>query len=325
MEKMNGEDINALAEKMQFELIETHISWILLGSDEVYKIKKPLKFSFLDFSTLEKRKNLCEEEVRLNKRLSPEVYIEVVPIVSTNDGMAIEQSGDIVEYAVKMKRLPQEKRMDILLINNNLEKEKIVEIATIIADFHSKVETINDPGYGSSMTVKNQIDDLGNFREVIEKSCEFGKKVDLILERSGKFINENADIFDKRQKHGRIKDCHGDLHSANIFVLEDRTVIFDCIEFSKDFRYIDVASEIAFMAMDLDAFGRYELSEIFVDEYISKTKDTELRTLLNLYKCYRANVRAKIAAIEYSQHPNNEAKKRIEKYVDLAERYAKVL
>jgi aminoglycoside phosphotransferase family enzyme len=150
-----------------------------------------------------------------------------------------------------------------------------------------------------------------------------GSKVDFILERSGAFIEKNGRLFEKRQREGRIKDCHGDLHPANIFILADgETVIFDCIEFNKDFRFIDVASEIAFMGMDLDAFGREDFSGLFVKEYLAKTQDPELKTMLGIYKCYRANVRAKVAAIDWMQNKSEEAKERIRKYILLAERYA---
>jgi aminoglycoside phosphotransferase family enzyme len=311
-------------DEAKFELIETHISWVLIGKKRVYKIKKPVKFSFLDFSSIEKRKFFCEEEVRLNRRLSPDVYLGVVKITQASDGrIAFDGDGKVIDYAVKMKRLTQEDRMDRLLSENKVAAKEVEKIAGIIADFHSKIETITDKRYGAAGIVKSQIDDLRNHRETIEKACGLGKMVDFVLERSDSFIDKNQALFDKRQKDGCIKDCHGDLHSANIFITPEGIVVFDCIEFSKDFRYIDVASEIAFMAMDLDAFGREDLATKFVEAYIAKTQDRGLKTLLNIYKCYRANVRAKIAAIEYSQHPSDEAKARIVKYLLLAEKYAK--
>jgi hypothetical protein len=153
-----------------------------------------------------------------------------------------------------------------------------------------------------------------------------GAEVDSVLRSSDAFIEKNRKLFTRRQAEGRIRDCHGDLHSANIFILEGGSiVIFDCIEFSKDFRYVDVASEIAFMAMDLDAFDKEGLSELFVEEYLSKTEDPELRTMLRIYKCYRANVRAKIAAIDYSGSKSEDSKQRIRKYMALAQRYAEEL
>ncbi|MBU0532871.1 hypothetical protein KKB44_05260 [Candidatus Micrarchaeota archaeon] len=315
---MNEDQVKKL---VGFELVETHISWILLG-DYVYKIKKPVKFSFLDFTTLEKRKHFCEEEVRLNQRLSPDMYLGVVPIVEKNGGVSLGDSGKAIDYAVKMRGMPREKTMDVLLKQGKVEATHIEKIAEMVANFHKKIDVINDKKYSSAGIVKKQIDDLGSFREVIEKACGLGKKVDFILEQSDSFIVKNKKLFEKRQKEGKIRDCHGDLHSANIFIT-DEIVIFDCIEFSKDFRFVDVASEIAFMAMDLDAFGREDYSELFVNKYIELSGDKEALEILDLYKCYRANVRAKIAAIEYSQHPEEEAKERIREYVELAAKYAR--
>lgn len=317
---MEEEKVAELAEENGFEIVRTHISWVLLGED-AYKIKKPVKFSFLDFSTLERRKRLCEEEVRLNRRLAPEVYLGVVPITEREGKPELGGSGDAVGYAVKMRRLPQEARMDAMLERGAVSAEHIQEIASIVADFHSRIDVIKDPGYSSAELVRKQIDDLGMFREVIQEACGLGDEVDLIIEKSDGFIERNRDLFSKRQKEGRIRDCHGDLHSANIFIT-DRITIFDCIEFSEDFRFVDTASEIAFMAMDLDAFGEDELSALFVGEYVKLSGDTGAFELLGLYKCYRANVRAKIAAIDYSQHPGDEPKERIRKYINLALRYA---
>ena len=190
-----------------------------------------------------------------------------------------------------------------------------------MAKFHSEIETINE-GYATPKMVKEQIDDLGNFRETIKEACGMEKEVDEVLERCGKFILENKLLFKKRIKDGRIKDCHGDLHSGNIF-LGEKIFVFDCIEFNKDFRVNDVASEMAFMAMDLDYFGREDLSKILVDEYIKLTKDEEIRKIIGLYKCYRANVRAKVAAMGYMQNPDDENKEKIRKYLELAKEYSK--
>lgn len=314
---MDAKKISELAEG--YDLIETHISWVLLG-DFVYKIKKPVKFSFLDFSTLDKRKFLCEEEVRLNRRLSPDVYLGVVPV--TDSG--IEGDGEPIGYAIKMRRLPQDKRMDTLLREGKVLGEHVQEIAAIVAEFHNRIDTITEKKYGSADVVKAQIDDLAHFRDTIEGACGLGEEVDFILAKSDEFISRSRKLLEKRQDEGKVKDCHGDLHSANIFIT-DKITIFDCIEFSRDFRFVDTASEVAFMAMDLDAFGREDLSAFFVESYVKLSGDTGLPELLQLYKCYRANVRAKIAAIDYSQNPGDEPKERIRKYVLLAEGYAKGL
>jgi aminoglycoside phosphotransferase family enzyme len=260
--------------------------------------------------------------VRLNKRLAPVVYLGVVPIVEQNGLVVIGDTGTILDYAVKMKRLDQDKRMDLLLKEGKVTEAHIKKIAKIVAGFHEKIDVIQDKKYGAATVVKDQIDDLGNHRKTIEEACGLGEKVDFILERSDTFIERNKELFEKRQIEGKIRDCHGDLHSANIFIVDDEPIIFDCIEFSRDFRFVDVASEIAFMSMDLEAFGRSDFAELFVEEYLTRTQDRGLKTVLDLYKCYRANVRAKIAAIEYSELPNEEAKERMIKYINLAQIYA---
>lgn len=307
-----------------YELMETHISWVLLSDDFAYKIKKPVRFSFLDFSTLGKRRYFCEEEVRLNRRLSPDMYIGVVPITEIGRKPSFGGDGEPIGYAVKMKRLSQDRRMDLLFAYDKVTPAHIERIAKMIADFHEGVDVIDDKAYGSADSVKRQIDDLGGFRATIEDACGLGEETDLILERSDMFIESNKKLFEKRQAEGRIRDCHGDLHSQNIFI-DDDIVIFDCIEFSRDFRFIDVASEVAFMAMDLDAFGRHDLSELFIDRYVELSGDAGLRQMLPIYLCYRANVRAKIAAIDHSQRPGDDTEERIRRYIGLAQGYAKML
>ncbi len=301
--------------KKKYELIQTHISWVFLDREFVYKIKKPMKFSFLDFSTLEKRKFYCEEEIRLNKRLAPEVYLEVVPL---------SIGKKIIEYSVKMRRLPEEKKMSNLITKGKVSEEQVKELAEIVSEFHSRIKVIMDEKFNSPEMFKEQFDDLGGVGEIIEQACGLGNKVDSIIQKTDLFIEKNKELIRKRQKEGRIRECHGDLHTGNIFLLE-KPIIFDCIEFNEEFRFTDTIADVAFLGMDLDANQREDLSRIFVEEYSKLSKDIEIPKLLNLYKCYRANVRAKVGAITYSQHPNEEAKKNMIKYLELAEKYSKEL
>ncbi len=285
-------------------MIETHISWIHIN-EFVYKIKKPIKLSFLDFSTLEKRRYYCEEEVRLNRRLSPDVYLGVVPVCE--DG--IEGNGKIIDYAVKMRKLSN--KMDEMLLEGKVTESHIMEIAEIIAGFHKQLKStgICDPGI-----VFSQIEDIKNYEGTFAEAGLDPSRLQDIIGWSRKEIDRLE--LSRRD----CLECHGDLHSGNIFL--DPLRIIDCIEFSFDFRNIDPASEVAFMAMDLDAFGRRDFSELFIREYVERTGDSQLIELLPLYKCYRANVRAKIAAIDYSQKKDDESKKRMEKYLNLAAGYA---
>lgn len=320
---------NAFPHKTKnIEFIETHISWIFLTGDFVYKIKKPVKFSFLDFSTLEKRKFFCEQELLLNRRLSPEIYLSVEGVYEKNDELNFRKEGNLVDYAVKLKQLPKEKKMDLLLKQEKVYENDVQAIAKIISEFHKKAKIINDKNFASSESVQKQIDDITTVKEVIERELGLEEKIDELLSLCDSFITENKKLMISRQSNGFVKECHGDLHSANIF-LADKIYIFDCIEFNEAFRYIDTASEIAFMAMDLDYFGKEKLSKSFVQEYISLSGDKELLKLLNLYKSYRANVRCKVAALELhsglSKGHKKDVCKRIENYLNLALKYAKQL
>ncbi len=319
---MDSAQIALIRRKAGFELRETHISWVLLGKERVFKIKKPVRFSFLDFSTFERRKFFCEEEVRLNRRLSPDVYLGVVPVSEGMEGPDIGGKGKTIDHAVEMRRLDESKKMDVLLRQGLVPEGDVEELAGIVAAFHKKAGKAS--GYGSPELAWAQAADLGNFRETIEKASGLGKWVDRLLERSAAFVRGNAALMRGRMEGGFVRDCHGDLHSGNVF-LQDGIRIIDCIEFSADFRCIDVASDVAFMAMDLDYAGRSDLSDRFVAAYMRESGDREMELLLPFYKCYRANVRAKIAAIDFQGKPTAEARERIDRYVLLAERYSKVL
>ena len=327
---MEDGQVQELAGKQGAELIQTHISWVLIGKEEVFKIKKPVKFSFLDFSSLDRRKMFCDEEVRLNRRLSPDVYLGVVPIIDAGGALSFGEAGGpggkgkILDYAVRMKKLDRGRMMDRLIKQGMLGKADVEALARIVADFHDKAEVVKDD-FGSPALVWSQAADLASHRGTIEKACRLGKWVDDILSRSERFVKGNDALFRERVKGGRIRDCHGDLHTRNVF-FQDGVRVFDCIEFSRDFRCIDVASDIAFMAMDLDYLGREDLSKAFVDEYVSRSGDSGVEALLPFYKCYRANVRAKIAAIEWGMGGEKEEDRQgIDRYTLLAAKYARGL
>jgi aminoglycoside phosphotransferase family enzyme len=322
---MDLEMLRSFASEKGFELVETHISWVLIGTDSVYKIKKPVKFSFLDFSTPARRRFFCGEEVRLNRRLTDGIYLGVVRFAQAKGRIRIldesgPSEGEEIEYAVKMRKLDRTKMMDKLLREGNVREQDILALAQKVAEFHMKAERAKEE-YGSIAMIWDQIADLGNFKETIQKAIRMGAAVEFVLGRSKAFIDKNQSLLEKRARDGKVKDCHGDLHSGNIF-LDHEIVITDCIEFSRDFRCIDVASDVAFMAMDLDYAGRTDLSRAFVQEYLAKTKDSGMEMLIDFYKCYRANVRAKIAAIEWTQNPSKEREERMRSYLALAERYA---
>ncbi|MGD0643550.1 MAG: hypothetical protein ABSA75_01445 [Candidatus Bathyarchaeia archaeon] len=313
----------------KIELIQTHISFVFLTKSFVYKVKKAVNFGFLDFSTLEKRRFFCEKELELNRRLCPDMYIEVAPI-NKSDIIKIKGSGETVEFALKMKRLPQEKIMTVLLKENKVNNKTIDEIAKIISRFHSQAQTsgeINE--YGSLKIVKINWDE--NFEQTLKfinqtiSQAEF----QFIQTRVTNFMKKNKPLFENRIKNAKIRDCHGDMHSGNIFIT-DKIYIFDAIEFNDRFRYSDVASDVAFLAMDLDFQQRPDLSNYFIERYVMYSEDPQLMWLLPFYKCYRAYVRGKVISFKLDDHDlNGEEKKAATKeaqtYFKLSADYAKDL
>jgi aminoglycoside phosphotransferase family enzyme len=313
----------------RIELVQTHISFVFLAGNFVYKVKKAVDLGFLDFTTLEKRRFFCEKELELNRRLCGDMYLEVVPI-NRSDVIKIKGEGETVEYAVKMKRMPQERMMSKLLEENKVDSKLVDNIARIIAEFHSRAETnrrISE--FGSSAIIET------NWKENFEQTREFvGRTISmknfrLVRERIDDFMKRNVSFFEKRVAEGRVRDCHGDVHSGNIFVT-DRVYIFDAIEFNERFRYSDVASDVAFLAMDLDFKGQTDLSNFFVKRYVKYSGDQELTKLLPFYKCYRAYVRGKVVSFKL-EDPNvgseekNAAMKEARAYFKLASTYAKIL
>jgi hypothetical protein len=308
------------------ELVQTQISYVFLADDFVYKIKKPVDMGFLDYSTLEKRLILCRKEVELNRRLCPDAYLGVVPIANDNGRFLVDGKGKIEEYAVKMRRLPQDAMMDVLLKKNKVTRKMVTDVAALVADFHSKAAT------------GEEINKLGGVEAVIQNTSEnfaqTGKYFGIILlpetyqrikDYTEEFIKTNTALFRKRAAAGRIRDCHGDLHSNHICFYKG-ICIYDCIEFIDRLRYTDVAAEVAFLAMDLDHYRRADLSKIFVDAYVKASGDKELLKLLNFYKCYRAYVRGKVNCFQYDDPhiPDKEKDKIIAtaaSYFRLAESY----
>ena len=280
------------------ELVQTQMSFLFLTDRYVYKVKKSVNFGFLDYTTLEKRRFFCQQEVKLNRRLSPDVYLAVVTITDENGNFSIEGQGTPTEYAVKMRRLPQERMMNILLNRNQVSPEMLADVAKKIADFHRRAETgatINN--FGGLDTVIQNTDENSTQTEKYIGTTISQQKYDRLKSYTEAFIQKNTPLFHQRVNEGRIKDCHGDLHAAHI-CFTDGIAIYDCIEFNDRFRYCDVTSEVAFLAMDLDHYGRADLSRAFITSYVAESRDTELLELLNFYKCYRAYVRGKVESFQ---------------------------
>ena len=307
--------------------IETHISLLFLTGNHVYKLKKPVDFGFLDFTSLEKRKFFCEEEVKLNRRLSPAIYLGVVRITKEGDRIQLEGKGEPVEYAVKMKQIPEEKLMDKLLEKRQVTPRMIEAISEKLVKFYFTAETSDlIKSFAKPERVKQDTDE--NFEQT-EKYIDMtlsGEVYEEVKNRTNEFFETNGQIFEQRITSDRIRDCHGDLRLEHIF-WGDEISIFDCIEFNQRFRYTDVAADIAFLAMDLDYHGREDLSEHLIGAYVGESGDHELMEVLDFYKCYRAYVRGKVESFRLDdphipEREKKEALKRAQEYFTLARRYA---
>lgn len=279
-------------------LLQTHISYVFLAGAYVYKIKKSADFGFLDFTSIAKRKYYCEEELRLNRRLCPDIYLDVIPIKRKGNSFYLGGAiGTTVEYAVKMVRMPEERMMNNIITSGLLIPAMLDQIVEVLVPFYSEA----DPG--SEISRHGCPDAVGrNFRENFEQTEKFIGGPALAREQfaaisayAEKFLARNS-LFQQRQDEGRIRDGHGDLHSANI-CLAERVHIFDCIEFSRRLRYCDMASDVAFLAMDLDYHGLTEMATGFIDRFVASSGDSGLYEVLNFYKCYRAYVRGKIGLL----------------------------
>jgi aminoglycoside phosphotransferase family enzyme len=309
------------------KFMETHISLLFLTGNHVYKLKKPVDFGFLNFTSLEKRKFFCEQEVKLNRRLSPAIYLGVVRITKEGNRIQLEGNGEPVEYAVKMKQIPEGKLMDKLLERRQVTPKMIEAVSGKLVHFYFAAET-NDhiKSFAKPERVKQDTDE--NFEQT-EKYIDVTIPREIyeeVKKKTNDFFGRNERIFEQRIVSDRIRDCHGDLRLEHIF-WGDEISIFDCIEFNQRFRYTDVAADIAFLAMDLDYHGREDLSEHLIGAYVGESGDHELTGVLDFYKCYRAYVRGKVESFRLDdphipEREKKEALKRAQKYFGLAHRYA---
>jgi aminoglycoside phosphotransferase family enzyme len=313
----------------KIELLQTQISYVLIADDFVYKIKKPVDMGFLDYSTLEKRLFYCRKEIELNSRLCADAYLGIIPITGDSGDYIIGGDGKVEEYAVKMRRLPQEAMMDVLLTKNSVTPEMIDRVAARLVEFHEKAATGSDiDAFGSVETITiNTLDENFGQTERFTDIIIPREKFDYLKDYTANFLKNNVPVFEKRVADGKIRDCHGDLHAAHI-CFTNGICIYDCIEFIDRLRYTDVAAEIAFLAMDLDRYNRPDLSERFVASYIDKSGDTEIMQLLNFYKCYRAYVRCKVGCFQYDDPyipaaEKEKIKANARQYYELSESYAR--
>lgn len=313
------------------QLVQTHISWVFICDEFVYKLKKPMDFGFLDFTSLDKRKHYCEKEVDLNRRLAKDVYLGVFPVILEGDKHKIATSAgssEPVEYAVKMRVLPTELLMKTKFNSGTLSENDIDRTAKVIADFHAiAAQSTEINQFGTLATVKfNTDENFQQTQEFIGNSIR-QEQFDALKTWTDKFYEDNASLLQKRIAADRIRDCHGDLHMEHI-CLTDPITIFDCIEFNDRFRYSDIASDVAFLMMDLEYHGGAKFAVQLYDSYKKYSGETgsDLDLIIKYYKVYRAYVRGKVTSFQLND-PNisvdrkEAARKTAQKYFDLAYKY----
>lgn len=284
------------------ELIETHISWVILTGQFAYKIKKPLNLGFLDFSSLERRRRYCHEELRLNRRLAPQLYLDVVAIGGTPTAPTCGGAPPTIEYAVKMRQFPQEAQLDRLLARQALQAAHIDQIAGMMAAFHQRIARADtDSRHGSPANIQQPV--MENFA-LMRKLITEPRDLDALgrLERwSTEAFSALTEALEERRRGGFVRECHGDMHLRNLALIDGDIVAFDCIEFNENLRWIDVMSELAFLIMDLEVRDQRPLARRLLDAYLQLTGDYGGLRVLRFYQVYRAMVRAKVAAIRLAQ------------------------
>jgi hypothetical protein len=305
----------------EVRLIETHISWVLLAGEYAYKLKKPVDLGFLDFSTLDKRRFCCDEEIRLNRRLAPDIYLDVLPVTGRSGKLQIGGDGPVLEWAVHMRAFPADSTLDQ---EPAISTTQIDAIADRVARFHKEIAPAPESSpYGSPAAVMHPVlENVRQLRELLPKQTDANNKIERLEQWSQTQGALLDDHFRQRKADGLIRDCHGDLHLGNIAWVDDAPLIFDCIEFNPALRQIDIVSEAAFLFMDLTASGHEPLAWRFINRWLEHTGDYAGLKGLRFYLVYRALVRAKVAAIRVTQGAH-EGYAEVIRYLDLAETLCK--
>ncbi len=322
--------VNSLMEPAAFqhpvsnvELIETHISWVILTDEYAYKIKKPITLEFLDFRDLDRRKFYCEEEIRLNQPWAPEIYLDVVPVTLDEGRPKFNGSGTPIDYAVRMRRFDQEQRLDVQLDLGKLTSADMNELGRNIAERHEAAPVIGVDRRDRVIALTRQFmwDNLSALDGAVNDDDL--RRLEIWTKRELRVLEP---LLWQRFDDGHVRDCHGDLHLANLVRLPRGITTFDCIEFSDELRQIDVVCDIAFLVMDLVERRRHDLAAQFLNQYLASTGDYESMSLLSLYFVYRCLVRAKVAVIRSSERDTSDARQadldEAHRYCDMAKRQA---
>lgn len=304
--------IRVLEKKYRTEVkeIQTHISTILLVANKAFKIKKPVNFGFLNFSTLHKRHFYCDEELRLNARLAPRLYESVSAIYGSIDDPVLTPGGECIEYMIQMQRFDHNRELDQLIKNNQLEESHIDDLADKIADFHYKIALADKTAdYVQPSQIKDTV--LENFEQIKplhkQLSEDLIHQLDTLEQRCLNQYLKLKDLFQARLDQGFVRECHGDMHLGNITLIDDEITIFDGIEFNDAFRWIDIISDLAFLLMDLLYHDKPAYAYRLLNRYLENTGDYESLRLLPFYQVYRAMVRAKVAALRLTQIDSDDA------------------
>ncbi len=309
-------------------LIQTHASLVFVASPFVFKIKKPVDFGFLDFSTLEKRRHFCDRELALNQRLCPEGYLEVVPITLEDGDLRLDGKGMPVEYALRMKEFSEDGFFDRQVESGTATTGDLDRIVETLTNFYEAQHPTPEIGeWGSVEKLRISTDENFAQTEAFVGKTITASAFAAIRLFTNQFYETQAGLLASRVAGGWIRDCHGDLHLEHIHLTAEHLYIYDCIEFNDRFRYVDVASDAAFLAMDLDFRGRRDLSRYFVGRLADRLKDGEMRRLMPFYQCYRAYVRGKVESLqcespEVGEEDRKAAAERAERYFRLSLEYA---
>lgn len=308
-------------------LVQTHISLVFVGDDHVYKVKKPVDFGFLDFSSLEKRRHYCNQEVLLNQRLSEGIYLEVLPVILEGGRHRLGgEGGEAVDCAVRMRRIPEDRLMRTLFERGGLGPEQLEAVAGLLARFHGEAERSERiDAFGTLESFKVNTDENFAQTEPFVGTTLSRDVFERIRDWTGAFYREEGGVFEKRVREGRVRDCHGDLHMEHVCFL-DPVAAIDCIEFNDRFRYSDTLADIAFLLMDLEFRGGEGAAAELWSRYAERAAETGMERLLNFYKVYRAYVRGKVIGFQLNdpridEQAKQEAVRTAGAYFDLARRY----
>lgn len=279
------------------KLLQTHISYVLLTGEFAYKVKKPVDFGFINFSTLEKRQHFCNEELRMNQRGARDWYLEVLPITQSGDRIQLGGDGETVEYALKMRQFPQDALFSEMHARGELTEQHLEDLGHFLARFHATSPT-NDHirTFGEVSQIRAAFDENYEQTQKYIGGPQTQQQFEETKRYTDRFFEERQDLFERRVQNDKIRECHGDLHMRNIALCGDQLIIFDCIEFNEPFRFVDFMYDVAFAVMDLDARQSPQLGNAFLNAYIEPTGDWEGLQLLPLYLSRQAYVRAKVTS-----------------------------